>query len=210
MIHLSLKSCHHLETPFGQSRIHWLSTSSVRLARFHWWTIQVLLWSDGEKIDENRCYEGERCLPFCLTFNSFTTWKGSMAQLPLVLVYHGPLRKSHLRQKFGVNDRQKLCNSEIVKSPNHFHNLPLKPKNRQQNWWWYFGLQPEVLTETCIAPSWQLQMLAKASFSVGSMAIWSMIGGWVAEQWINQIYLNIFIPPFPYRFRGVLKDILSI
>ena len=36
-----------------------------------------------------------------------------------------------------------------------------------------------------------------------------MIGGCVAEQWINQIYLNIFIPPFPYRFRGVLKDILS-
>ena len=25
---------------------------------------------------------------------SYTTWKGSMAQLPLVLVYHGPLRKA--------------------------------------------------------------------------------------------------------------------
>ncbi len=82
---------------------------------------------------------------------------------------------------------QKLCNSKIswVKSPNHFHNPPLKPENQQQNWW-YFGLQREAIAETSVAPSWQLQMLAKASFSLGSMPILTMIGGWVAEQWINQ------------------------
>lgn len=28
---------------------------------------------------------------------------------------------------------------------------------------------------------------------------------WPFEAWINQIYLSIFIPPFPYRFRGVSR-----
>ena len=50
-----------------------------------WETIHTLAW----------CLQKRQQEPTIKGTIEYTTWKGSMAQLPLVLVYNNPLRKSH-------------------------------------------------------------------------------------------------------------------